>query len=447
MPSLAIALLAALNLNGWEPVADQALGAKVLRPTGWTVEALANDAIVVRAPPPLGGSTTLIPVSGKALDGKRLVDSVVRGLGGTQARDLKMSTGHAALVQYSDPGSPDVWRTALVVAAVEGERGLVAVLAGPSGEFEAARPALAAIVQHFEVSAPRPALSTAVNTVAQRPLVFEPFREPKEQAFTGELPGAWDKDLSVAIVPGEAPYVRASAIGRSPDHLFCFVHYKLASFQEPVEGLTPDAAGFRKYEPGALALERYLFPAVVKKAPADFGAWKITRRGGLKSLFSHESGVRFDGEEVEYEYRFKGELIKGRAYVTTYLLPSKPSPVWFLYGLHGWEAPEGREPEAKQAALRLLGSFKFEGRYAPQADTLWTLARDAALAALSAEEKKAEPAAEASPIPRKRADAALDAVERVASGFAVEEATVGIAGVAAGGRAPLPAFGELEKLR
>ncbi|HCF56750.1 MAG TPA: hypothetical protein DFS52_01975, partial [Myxococcales bacterium] len=65
--------------------------------------------------------------------------------------------------------------------------------------------------------------------VAQRPLLFEPFREPKEQAFTGELPSGWSKDLSVAIVPGEAPYVRASAIGRSPDHLFSFVHYKLAS--------------------------------------------------------------------------------------------------------------------------------------------------------------------------------------------------------------------------
>ncbi len=447
MPPLAIALLAALSLNGWEPVTDQALGAKVLRPTGWTVEALANDAIVVKAPPPLGGSATLLPVSGKALDGKGLVDSVVQGLGGKPAGALKMSTGHAALVQYIDPGSPEVWRTALVAAAVEGERGLVAVLSAPSGEFEAARPALAAIVQHLELSVPKPAPSLAVNTVAQRPLLFEPFREPKEQAFTGELPSGWSKDLSVAIVPGEAPYVRASAIGRSPDHLFSFVHYKLASFQEPVGGLTPDAPGFRAYERGALALERYLFPAVVKKAPQGFGDWEITRRSGPKALFTHDSGVRFDGEEVEYEYRFKGELLKGRAYVTTYLLPSKPSPVWFLYGLHGWEAPEGREPEARQATLRLLGSFKFEGRYAPQADTFWTLAREAAVAALSAQEKQPAPAAEATPIPRKGPEAALDAVERVASGFAVEGATVGIAAVAAGGRAPSPAFGELEKLR
>jgi hypothetical protein len=56
--------------------------------------------------------------------------------------------------------------------------------------------------------------------------------------------------------------------------------------------------------------------------------------------------------------------------------------VVLLYGLFGWEAPEGRAPEARQAALRLLRTFQFEGRYASQADLFWTLARGSALKAL-----------------------------------------------------------------
>ncbi|MFN7133120.1 MAG: hypothetical protein ACK4N5_13660, partial [Myxococcales bacterium] len=245
---------------------------------------------------------------------------------------------------------------------------------------------------------------------ATRPLLFEPFREPKERAFTAELPGDWERETDVVIVKGSSPYVRATTIGRSPENQHAFVHYKLASFQVPVPDLTPKHPAFRFYESGAQVLERYLFPAVAQRDPQAFGEWAIERRGALQPLFSHPSGVRFDGQEVEYGYRYRGERMRGRAFVVTYLLPQAPSPVWFLYGLYGWEAPLGREANARAAGLRLLETFSFEDRYAPQADMFWTLARDAALRTL-----RAEPAPrEIAQTPRRLTEAENDAFARAA---------------------------------
>ena len=277
-------------------------------------------------------------------------------------------------------------------------------MSAPSAEWDAARPALTAIAQSVRLTLPK-------QPVADAPalLKFEPFREAKEQAFVGELPGDWKKELTASIMAGANPYVRAGAVGRSADNLFSYLHYKLASFQLPVAELNSTGAGFRPYQPGAQALEKYLFPAVAQRSGQDFSQWKITRAGGLQSLFSHGSGVRFDGEAVDYAYRYKGEAFTGQAYVVTYFLPGTPTATWFLYALFGFEAPAGREDAARAATLRLLKSFAFEGRYAPQADLFWTLARDAGLKALAG-----APEADAASIARTSPAAAPSAVEAAA---------------------------------
>jgi hypothetical protein len=456
MPSFALSLVAAavLAASGWEPLADPALGVEVLRPAGWQVEALANDALVVRAPPPLGGQTTVIALRGAGITGRALVAEAARLLGAEPGGELETSTGHAALVRYVDPAAPQAKRTALIVAAVAGDRALLAIMSAPEGEFAAARPALLAIARHLKLREPKP--PALESPAAPGTLAFEAFQEPTERAFVGELPKDWKKELSVAIVQGEQPYVRASVVGRSPERRFAFAHYKLAAFQEPAADAAA-AAGSRPYEAGALALENYLFPKVVEKSPGEFAGWSITRRGGVKPLFTHESGVRLDGEQVEYEYRFRGQLLRGGAFVVTYRLPTKPAATWFLYGLFGWEAPAGQESAASQAALRLLRTFSFEGRYAPQADLFWTFARDGAIEAISALAPK--PAVPAAPpvIARKSPEAPLDAVERVALGLTGLPAQAalpavrlesGVARVTEGGQPP-PAIdtAALEQLR
>ena len=393
MHALALALVLAAQLTpaasapGWDTFSDPGLGIELTRPTGWAVEALPNDTVVVRATPPLGGMVTLIPVQAAVPPRALLLDFAAR-LNAAILKEQATSNGYAALIRYSD-GNPAGGRTALLQVAATPTRAILLALSAPDAEFAPARPALTSIAASLKLTPqPPPAAPSDVATVAQKPLLFEPFREPKDQAFSGELPGDWQKELEVAIVPGPAPYVRASAVGKSGDNLFAFVHYKLASFQVPVPNLTPAHPGFRYYEAGAWALERYLFPSVVKRSPEEFGDWKIRRKGGVQVLFYHPSNVRFDGEEVEYSYRYKGELLNGRVYVVTYHLPSDPSPVWFIYGLFGYEAPEGREANARQAALQLLKSFTFEGRYAPQADMFWKLASQAGLRALTADAPK-----------------------------------------------------------
>ncbi|HEY3444771.1 MAG TPA: hypothetical protein VGK67_00345 [Myxococcales bacterium] len=379
----AVAMLAAAALgadNGWAVLADPQAGVQVLRPSSWSVEALGNDAVVIKAVPPLQGSVMVVPVSAPGASSRLLVASFVGRLGGTVAKEMAAS-GYSALVQYQDAGSPGVPQTALVAANLNGEgRGLLGIASAPATEWVQARPALTAILGSFKLEAPIP--STAQTPAAN--LRFEPFRELKEQAFGGELPDDWKKETSIAIVPGANPYVRASAVARSADKLYAFLHYKLASFQVPMEEIASTGAGFRDYQPGAEVLEKYLFPAVAKRAGADFAEWKITKKGGVQPLFSHPSGVRFDGEQVEYTYRYKGEAFLGRAFVTTYHLPGTPASTWFLYALAGYEGPAGREETARTVATRLLSSFAFEGRYAPQADLFWTLSRDAALRSLSA---------------------------------------------------------------
>ena len=116
---------------------------------------------------------------------------------------------------------------------------------------------------------------------------------------------------------------------------------------------------------------------------------------------------------MEYAYRFHGEPIVGHAFVTTYQLPGKQAGGWFLYGLFGYEASAGREAPARAAALRLLSSFNFEGRYAPQADLFFTLARDAALKALTGEKS----ADQASAISRRAVATPSNALEAAALGL------------------------------
>lgn len=378
----AVAMLAAAALaadGGWSVLADPQAGVQVLRPGTWSVEALGNDAVVVKAPPPLQGSVMVVPVAAPGATSRQLVAGFVARLGGTLLKEMA-ATGYAALVQYQDAASPGVARTALLAANLNGDgRGLLGIASAPSVEWAQARPALTAILGSFKLEAPIPvAGQPAAN------LRFEPFRELKEQAFNGELPDDWKKETSIAIVAGSSPYVRASAVARSTDKLYSFLHYKLASFQVPMEELASSGPGLRDYEPGAEVLEKYLFPAVARRAGSEFAEWKITKKGGVQPLFAHPSGVRFDGEYVEYAYRYKGEAFVGRAYATTYLLPGQPASTWFLYALYGFEGPAGREETARTVTARLLSSFTFEGRYAPQADLFWTLSRDAALRALSA---------------------------------------------------------------
>ena len=153
-----------------------------------------------------------------------------------------------------------------------------------------------------------------------------------------------------------------------------------------------------------------------RRAAKDFAEWKITRKGGVQPLFSHPSGVRFDGEQVEYTYRFRGEAFVGRAFVTTYLLPGTPASTWFLYGLSGYEGPAGREETARAVAQRLLASFTFEGRYAPQADLFWTLSRDAALKALAPGAAPQGPAATGT-VARRTGSAPTNALEAAALSF------------------------------
>ncbi|MGC4117496.1 MAG: hypothetical protein QM765_23650 [Myxococcales bacterium] len=388
----AVAMLAAVALGaegGWAVLADPQAGVQVLRPTSWTVEALGNDAVVIRAAPPLQGTVMVVPVSAPGVTARQLVAAFVARLGGTVSKEMA-AAGYSALVQYQDAASPGVGRTALLAASLSAEgRGLLGVASAPSSEWDQARPALTAILGSFKLEAPVPAAG-ALPAAALR---FEPFREAKEQAFSGELPEDWKKETSIAIVSGASPYVRATALARSSDKLYAFLHYKLASFQVPMEDLASTGPGIQEYRPGAEVLEKYLFPAVAKRAAKDFAEWKITKKGGPQLLFTHPSGVRFEGESVEYTYRYKGEAFAGRAFVTTYLLPGQPSSTWFLYALYGFEGPAGREETARTVATRLLSSFTFEGRYAPQADLFWTLSRDAALRSLAPSVAAAAPVA------------------------------------------------------
>ncbi len=434
---------------GWETHHDPITGIELLKPTGWTVEALGNDAIEVRPPPPLQGRTLLIPVAAPQVTPQALVEELARRSGSRIVQQQPVENGHAARVQVVEGPPGEIGRAALIEVVKSGDRAVAAILSAPEGELPSARPALSAIAQSARFSRPEPAQAAPEPT---RPLLFEPFRESKERAFTGELPGEWAKDTAVEIIKGVSPYVRASIIGRAPDNLYAFVHYKLASFQVPIPGVTPQHPGFRYYEPGAQVLEKYLFPSVAERDPKSFGEWKLDRKGSLLPLFSHPSGVRFDGQEVEYSYRYKGELMRGRAFVVTYHLPMQPSPVWFLYGLYGWEAPHGREANARQAGLRLLQSFQFEDRFSAQADMFWNLARDAALKALTAE----APGRQISQTPRRPetgeagpfAKAALELVTVRGADEQIVPVKVGIEAMfaAEGGDAPRLDFKPLEKL-
>jgi len=441
MLSLAVALLLGSGLAstpGWETLSDPALGVELLRPTGWSAEALRNGAVQVRPPAPLQGRVLVLPVPAAGAPPEGLVDSFARSLEGTVVSKKAEPGRNTALVRYAEPGSPEKRLTALVAAVVDPGGAALYVLAAPDAEIGPARPALAAIAQSVRTSTPEVAAPPAAP--ADPPLAFERQTEPSQSAFSLEVPTGWRPELSAAVVNGEAAYVKAGAVLRSPERHSAFVHYKLATFPLPKEGAS--AAGAHPYAAGSAALERCLFPLLLK-APELFSEPRLTARSGLRSLYSHPSGFALDGEAVEYTYRYKGEPLRGGGYVVTWRLPAQSASSWFLYGFFGWEAPAGGENTAKAAAVRLLESFTFEGRYAPQADSFWKLAREAALEALKAAPSAPPASATPSPIARLSNDAASSRLERAALSLLPS----GAPGLPLPPRAKIaPAFAEFEGL-
>ncbi|MFN7133209.1 MAG: hypothetical protein ACK4N5_14110, partial [Myxococcales bacterium] len=138
MKLLALTMLLATSATpGWETYSDPALGVELLRPVGWTVEALPNDALEVRPPAPLQGRVLLVPVAAPGVSPRAVVEELARRAGAElqQTRELPNAFGAKAQLGTASPG--DVGRVALIVAAQSGHRVLAAIVSAPPGEFAA----------------------------------------------------------------------------------------------------------------------------------------------------------------------------------------------------------------------------------------------------------------------------------------------------------------------
>ncbi len=415
-PVLALLLAAA---PGPERVEDPSAGYAASVPRGWTAELVSQSVLSLKG---TGGQRALL-LAMRAGDwpANDLATALARKLEGVIVQESPIANGHGLLL---DLGGREAQRGLLLVA-VSGERGLVALLTAPAKSFARQRAELIEVARSLAVLASE---EKGAPTAAIRPLVFVPFHEPSEGAFSAELPEGWERELSCGVVQEPQPYAKAAAVLRSPDHAFAFAHYKLASFREPASA-AERSPEIRSYIPGGEVLEKVFFRAQAR-SEKQLGEWSILWRGGAQELFAHPSGVRFDGEEIEYAYRLKGERLLGRAYAITYRTPEEKAAPWLLYGLFGWEAPAAQLESARRAGLELLETWRFEKRFAPQSDLFWALARESALGALAVE----------------RRHAGLGFAKREQAQDALEAALLGLEEASAAGHAEPPKLGPAQLL-
>ena len=186
------------NPGNWIRYAEPNAGFVVQHPVRWKVDVRKGPLIFIESPDD-GAFVLVHPFSLKPLsDTKTFLAEVPRYLPSVfpQGQVSRYGQLHQrpdealATIQFIAAGHP---ATATVLCSLDGPAGMLYAIAGPHQEFPRLRDDLVGILQSFKFVTPSGgAQSTGVATgQAQPQLKFVRWQDPKEQAFSIEVPQGW----------------------------------------------------------------------------------------------------------------------------------------------------------------------------------------------------------------------------------------------------------------
>ena len=220
------------------------------------------------------------------------------------------------------------------------------------------------------------------KVVAHRPgLTFVRFADPRESAFSTEVPKNWkssgglfrfasvDTRGTVESLSPEGD-IRVSWGDASlppftvPNQMLAMTGFREGSWYSPGYGVRMQV---RRYQPGAVFAEEYVRTKVANRVGC--GNLAINSRTpredltrAINALYAEFAAmgqnVREDAGEVSFTCAVNGQTWKGYYLVATMIVASAGGAIWHAEHVLGYAAAEAKAPLAQAAMLRLASSMQ-----------------------------------------------------------------------------------------
>ena len=229
----------------------------------------------------------------------------------------------------------------------------------------------------------------AVATVVSHtpPVLFVLFSDPKEQAFTVEVPKGWSvrgglfrlaavdtrpaleltsPDGAIRITSGDAEIPTFTL----PSQTLAFAGFNEGAWYSPGYGVRMMV---RRYLSGAQFAEQYVRDRVLTSIHCESG--RIVDRqdrtdlsGAVNELYKSQSSaagaVRLDVGEVRFECIRGGTRWQGYYLAGTLLIGSQLGGIWHVDHLAGYAATQAQAPLAEAIALHMIRSARINPEWA-----------------------------------------------------------------------------------
>lgn len=270
--------------------------------------------------------------------------------------------GERAVRMIGTSGSRTAVATLAWATSEHGSAGFAA--AATADDWEGAAPALAEVLQSFQVVGPADEGGATATTS------YQTWRDPTEGAFTVEIPTGWS---AAGGMLRPCPVILQGAVEvRSPDGIYLkygsdypyFVNDEAgAQFGLGVGDTWPQPCGYASpvapYSPGAQFVLDYLAPNV-----PGVEILAVRDRPDLAGQLDAGGLVSYDAGEVEYRYPDRGGTVRGQVLAVTEQTTIGAVGTWDVWRIVIAEGPEARYEEALAAGTHLAESFTFDPTWA-----------------------------------------------------------------------------------
>lgn len=277
--------------------------------------------------------------------------------------------GHGATASVTFTGQDGTGRAG-ILCMVNGYSGMLYGIAAPQATAAKLRPTMLGVLGTFHY------------TSAGAATRYSTFTDPREGAFTLEVPRGWDASgAAYRFAPTD---VRPEVIVTSPDGTIHerFGNQTVPTFVEPSQSLS--FAGFdegssyspggqftaivRTYAPGAEFASQYATSEWASSCPG-LKVVNTTDRPELAAGMNQQldaiasSGVRSHLDAGEASFSCSNAQ-QGYVFAATLAVASQSGRLWQMYGLYTYLAPTSRVIEAQQVLNHMAATLKIDKAWA-----------------------------------------------------------------------------------
>lgn len=368
--------------SGWVEHRDP-LGFTVAHPKGWEVKASKDGLVRVQSAD--GESAALIQpfFLPQLATAEQVLYQVPNAFGFIYPRARIQSSRRVrempdeALSVISYQGEEGRGR-ASVLCSLYGRSGMLFAIGAPDSEFDALKPQLVQILKTFSFSEPTKRKKEK-SPDEQFGLKYVRWHDPKENAFSIEIPKGWSVDgglfrfHAVDVRPtmqvlspdgkiritGGDPEVPTFSL---PSPMLAMTGFREGSMYSPGYGFTTQV---RRYVPGAQFAEWY----VTEKAARDCAGLEFVDRRNREDLVDQVNatlarygalglGVRMDAGEVAFKCRKGPDELHGYYLAATQVVDMQGGGIWHLEHLFGYLATPGQEAKAQAVLGHMIRTFE-----------------------------------------------------------------------------------------